>query len=98
MSFLSLMLGVRRAGVHGGIARAWEQRADQLYTRCDPGPQSEKGIERSAGGTYGVPEKGVAASGGLIIGGSQTGGVVSRAIGPQADDLALGRPRLLYHG
>jgi DNA-binding transcriptional MocR family regulator len=52
---LSLMLGVRRAGVTEAL-HALESKG-LIRSRGAILVRNRKGIERSAGGTYGVPEK-----------------------------------------
>jgi len=54
--FLSLMLGVRRAGVTEAL-HALERKGLISSSRGALLVRTRKGIERSAGGTYGVPEK-----------------------------------------
>ena len=54
--FLSLMLGVRRAGVTEAL-HALERKGLISSSRGAILVRNRKGIERSAGGTYGVPEK-----------------------------------------
>jgi CRP-like cAMP-binding protein len=54
--FLSLMLGVRRAGVTEAL-HALESKGLIRSSRGAIVVRNRKGIERSAGGTYGVPEK-----------------------------------------
>ena len=54
--FLSLMLGVRRAGVTEAL-HALERKGLISSSRGALLGRNRKGIERSAGGTYGVPEK-----------------------------------------
>ena len=54
--FLSLMLGVRRAGVTEAL-HALERKGLISSSRGALLVPTRKGIERSAGGTYGVPEK-----------------------------------------
>ena len=54
--FLSLMLGVRRAGVTEAL-HALERKGLISSSRGALLVRTSKGIERSAGGTYGVPEK-----------------------------------------
>jgi CRP-like cAMP-binding protein len=54
--FLSLMLGVRRAGVTEAL-HALESKGLISSSRGAILVRNRKGIERSAGGTYGVPEK-----------------------------------------
>jgi CRP-like cAMP-binding protein len=58
--FLSLMLGVRRAGVTEAVQSLKRQKLidsgrNQIVVR------DRKGIERMAGGSYGVPEKNIGA-------------------------------------
>jgi len=54
--FLSLMLGVRRAGVTEAL-HVLENKGLIRASRGVILVRNRKGIERSAGGTYGVPEK-----------------------------------------
>jgi CRP-like cAMP-binding protein len=54
--FLSLMLGVRRAGVTEAL-HVLESKGLISSSRGAILVRNRKGIERSAGGTYGVPEK-----------------------------------------
>jgi CRP-like cAMP-binding protein len=54
--FLSLMLGVRRAGVTEAL-HALESKGLISSSRGAILVRNRKGIERSAGGTYGMPEK-----------------------------------------
>jgi CRP-like cAMP-binding protein len=53
--FLSLMLGVRRAGVTEAL-HALESRGLIRASRGMIIVRNRKGVERRAGGTYGVPE------------------------------------------
>jgi CRP-like cAMP-binding protein len=53
--FLSLMLGVRRAGVTDAL-NAVRKQGLISYKRGDITVQDRKGLERAAGEAYGIPE------------------------------------------
>ena len=55
--FLSLMLGVRRAGRHRGAAKSQAAKVDRQLAEIKSSSLTAKGIERMAGVSYGTPEK-----------------------------------------